>query len=181
MQFSSLLIKSLSFVLFSIFISSTAFGQSPLLPFPAQPPIAQISAQPFLQPDQVIVGPASVIQAIQRTYVEQNSQAPTLTPLQTAPLQIVVSEHELLAMDLKREMAYQNRIQRHVQTTRDINNFVSMMTQNLGSSGWYTSWQGIRNSTGTYVTDFYQTGGQHLRLEVKNSNTGSYKVLLYTF
>ena len=178
--------KSLSTALLLAFISTLAVAQSPILPFPAQAP-ARISAQPFLQQNQVIVGPASVIQAPQRTYAAPVLQTPTVqtpvaaTQLAAPRLLTVVSEHEILNMDLRTEMAYQSRIQRHVQTNRDINSFVSMMVQDLGTAGWSTSWQGARNATGAYLTDLYHTGGQHLRLEVEHVNTGGYKVLLYTY
>ncbi len=181
----SLFTKSLPAALLLTFIFTTAVAQSPILPFPVQAPV-QLSAQPFLQQNQVIVGPSSVIQVPQRAYVAPVLQTPTYTapiaaPVQSAPLQSVVSEHEILNMDLRIEMAYHNRIQRHVQTNRDINSFVSMMSQNLATSGWSTSWQGYNNTSGAYVTDLYHTGGQHLRLEVENASTGGYQVLLYTF
>lgn len=182
----SLFTKSLPAALLLTFMFTTAVAQSPIFPFPVQAP-AQPSVQPFLQQNQVIVGPASVIQVPQRTYAAPVLQTPiyaapiTTTPIQSAPLPSVVSEHEVLNMDLRIAMAYQSRIQRHVQTNRDINGFVSMMAQNLASSGWSTSWQGARNVSGTYVTDFYHAGGQHLRLEVKNISAGTHQVLLYTF
>lgn len=177
--------KSLPAALLLIFIFTTAVSQSPLLPFPAQAP-ARISAQPFLQQNQVIVGPASVIQAPQRTYAAPAIQTPAYSaPLAAVPLaapkQSVVSEYDILNMDLRIEMAYKSRIEHLVQTNRDINSFVSILVQDLSTSGWSTSWQGVRNVSGAYVTDLYHTGGQHLRLEVENANAGGYQVLLYTF
>lgn len=186
------LIKALLLALLGMTFT-TVVAQAPIFPFPSQAPVAELSAQPFLQPNiqpnQVVVGKASVAQIAptQRSYA-----APTLTttptvigPPVTGPLQIVISEHELLNMDLKREMAYQTRIQRQVQTTRDINSFSSMMVQNLSRSGWSTSWQGVRNSTGAVLTDLYQSGlyagGEHLRLEVTHGDNGGYQVLLYKF
>ena len=174
-------------------ILPTAIAQSPIFPFPSEAPAA-LSAQPFLQQNQVVVGKASVSQIApaQITPAQRNYAAPVITnaPIAssapvTGPLQIVLSENELFSMDLKKEMAYQSRIQRQVQSTRDINSFSSIMIQNLGQHGWSTSWQGVRSSTGAMLTDLYQTGlysgGEHLRLEVKHSTTGGYEVLLYKF
>lgn len=182
-------IKTLLLALLGM-LFTTVVGQAPIFPFPAQAPVAQLSAQPFLQQNQVVVGKASVAQIAptQRSYIAPTLAAtPTTQQLASqplpvaAPLQIVLSEHELFNMDLKREMAYQPRVQRQVQTNRDINSFSSIMIQNLGRHGWSTSWQGVRNSTGAVLTDLYQSGGQHLRLEVEYGDSGGYQVLLYKF
>jgi len=54
---------------------TTVVGQAPIFPFPSQAPVAQLSAQPFLEQNQVVVGKASVAQIVptQRSYI-----APTL-------------------------------------------------------------------------------------------------------
>ena len=198
------LMPLLSVVISTFFCAVTA--QSPLYPFPQQAPAA-VSAQPFLQPGQIVVGKASVTHfastqnqaPAQRSYVSPtlvssntlnsntvvaNTALPTpIARSYAAPLQIVLSEHEMLNINPRTELAYQGRIERHVQSSRDINSFTGMMIQSLGRHGWSTSWQGIRNPSGTILTDLYQSGGQHLRLEVgQNSNTtGGYQIVLYNF
>ena len=196
------LMTLLSVAIGTIFCAATAqSAQSPVYPFPQQAPAA-VSAQPFLQSGQIVVGKASVTHfastqnqvPAQRSYVSptlvNSNTVAASTALPTpiarsyaAPLQIVLSEYEMLNINPRTELAYQNRIERHVQSSRDINSFTGMMIQSLGRHGWSTSWQGIRNPSGTILTDLYQSGGQHLRLEVGqgNSNTGAYQIVLYSF
>ena len=208
MNFRSLFTESLPLTLLSIFAITTAIAQAPIFPFPAQPPVAslstpsvpttvqqnQVAAQsigvtqilqrPFLIPEPIGITPENTIQAPQRPFLTPSSNTPTniattVAAPSRAPQLLVLSEYDMLNMDLKTEFAYQTHIRRQVQTNKDIHSFIATMIQNLGNSGWSTGWQGTRAST--YLTDFYHSGGQHLRLEVESATDVGYRILLYRF
>ncbi len=187
MNIRSLSTKILPLTLLFI-LSITVVAQAPIFPFPAQPPappqnqVKKPLQRPFLVPVPVtnVVGSENSPESSQRPYLAPVPNIPTtvIAPSRRLKL-IVVSEHEFLNMDLRTELAYQNRLGRQVQTNRDINSFIAMVLQNFSTDGWSTSWQGTRAST--YLTDFYHSGGQHLRIEIESASTGGYNVLLYKF
>lgn len=96
---------------------------------------------------------------------------------------LVLTHSELTDLNLAKELILSPRLDMLVLSEQENADFQVELTKRLSELGWSVSWEDVRATQGEekYIANFYKYGGKHLRAEVTDVGTHSYKVLLYQY
>ncbi len=95
---------------------------------------------------------------------------------------MTMSESEVSELDFRRELLFRSRAEFNVNSEKQPEELLAVISQKVIDTGWTNNWQQKREGVADWhIANYSATGGGNLRLELNKTSAEGYRLLLYRY